>query len=506
MGAVFQIEHANIMAYVTSGSCAAPRVNKADLTGFLEALAYNARDILISERGHENWPYEIANIAKNSLSRLSETQQEGDTIYASTVESLLEDLRLELSCYPLYALAVGKGGPIHKAVRSLARRPTYGQLLVLIPNQHSTSQNFDLLDPIPAFSVALHAAADWPGIVFYTASGASAFARFDDVDELMHRLEQALRFFNFPQHPSPRLDAILREWERERPRRSRRLLHLSDLHFGTDYARDKQPLLKAQLANIVKSVDRVVITGDIFDTIDENYEPLFTDFRNYITSLAGGRRPIAVSGNHDQRVMGLFGDKYRQVALIGAPRVEVDDDCQMIFICFNSSEDNIWARGEIPENQFTQLTSEYTTLLNSRPELNNYLPIVLVHHHPFSLVKPPSSWVQRAFNVPQKLNEKLLVLTNAEKLHEWCLSHNIKTILHGHKHEKRYITKPIEPNGRNMILSAIGCGTSLGKGGLPVTYNMLEWNSDRQLWVASSFESVNGNAFQESLIAVSHLP
>jgi hypothetical protein len=52
-------------------------------------------------------------------------------------------------------------------------------------------------------------------------------------------------------------------------------------------------------------------------------------------------------------------------------------------------------------------------------------------------------------------------------------------------------------------LTAIGCGSSLGAEGVPVSYNMLEWDPKTQRWIVSFLESVNGGAFRETVAAVS---
>jgi hypothetical protein len=54
-----------------------------------------------------------------------------------------------------------------------------------------------------------------------------------------------------------------------------------------------------------------------------------------------------------------------------------------------------------------------------------------------------------------------------------------------------------------MNLTAIGCGSSLGAEGSPVSYNVVDWEPPVRRWVASIFESVNGGAFRERLAAVS---
>lgn len=510
MGARFQLEHANIVAYVTSRSYGAPRVRERDLSEFLDAFRYEARRWLIPERGFEPWPEQIAEIASNARSRLSRLRESDDreVLAPATVERVLEELRSEFSDYPVFALAVGNGERLRETAHDLARAPMYGQLLVLIPEQGTTRRNFEVLDPIPAFSVALHAVADWPGIAFWTATGASAFAPLSDIEELRYQLELASHEGRhrgpFPHFRSTAaFDAVLRRWSESRPSRSRRLLHLSDLHFGTTDATENQPLLEAELREVVKSVDRVVITGDLFDTPKNDYATLFTTFRNNITHLAGGREPISITGNHDQRMIGLFGDDYKQVALIGSTKVVIDDECRMIFICFNSSVRGSFARGKITKSQFRQIGAEYRTHTAARPELKDYLPIVLVHHHPFSFDVAPETWVQRALSAVGLRDESFLEMVDAQDLHHWCMDWKVRTILHGHKHKARYVERDVERGGERAALTAIGCGSSLGAEGSPVSYNMLEWDPVGQRWVAAFFESINGGAFREIIASVS---
>jgi 3',5'-cyclic AMP phosphodiesterase CpdA len=281
------------------------------------------------------------------------------------------------------------------------------------------------------------------------------------------------------------------------------LLHLSDLHFGTKYATENQSLLDAELRGIVESVDRVVITGDLFDEPNPDYAAMFSTFKRNITHLAGGREPISITGNHDQRVIGLFGNHYEQVASIGPTKIVVDEQAQMVFICFNSSVSGWFARGEITAPQFKQVGAEYQTLTTAKPELKDFLPIVLVHHHPFSFDVPPETWVQRALSAVGLREETLLAMNDAEDLHRWCLDWKVKTILHGHKHKARYVEREVEHRQERMHLTAIGCGSSLGAKGSPLSYNLLEWAPESQRWVASFYESVNGGAFREVVASVS---
>ena len=140
MGAVFRFEQANIVAYLTSHSIAAPRTNRDDLVLFLEAFAERATDYLFAEVESGDWPERISTIARNALAQLVElTNRENDQVLLpQTVKRVLEDLRDEFVGFPIYALAAGSGARLREAARSMASAPLYGQLLVLIPELADT--------------------------------------------------------------------------------------------------------------------------------------------------------------------------------------------------------------------------------------------------------------------------------------------------------------------------------------------------------------------------------
>jgi hypothetical protein len=111
MGAVFHLEHANIMAFVTSTSHGAPRLQRRALSDFLDALAHNSGSYLIAEPHFEPWPEQIAKVAARAASELRELPRdaENSTLPGAVVERLLQDLRSELSDFAVFALAVGTG-------------------------------------------------------------------------------------------------------------------------------------------------------------------------------------------------------------------------------------------------------------------------------------------------------------------------------------------------------------------------------------------------------------
>lgn len=509
MSSLFQLEHANIMAFMTSRSHGVPRIRKRDLLGFLNALEYDAKRWLLTERNFDPCLQRIAIIAAQANLRLNEIRHsiEKEIISSIIVERVLENLRSEFSCFQLFALAVGHGEHLRDAAHRLTMTNMYGKLLVIIPEYGTTKQNFEVIDPIPTLSTAIHAAPDWPGILFWTANGASAFTPLAEVDELLQKLKFASRadamLGPFYMRSMPGFDGVLRKWAKKKPSRYRRLLHLSDLHFGATCTAENQPLLEDELYYTVKSVDKVVITGDLFDTPNKKYTSHFSIFKDIITNLASGSEPIIIIGDYDQKMISFFEDEYKQFGLIESTKIIVDDACQMIFICLNSSIEGNFPRGKITSLQLDQVDEEYHTITVARPELKNYLPIILVHHHPFSFNFTPETWVQRTMNSVGVRNEASLEIIDAEDLHRFCRDWKVKTILHGHKHKARYVEQNVAMNGKNMSLTAIGCGSSLGTEGSPISYNILEWNPQNQERVVSFFESINGGEFREIAISVS---
>ena len=61
-------------------------------------------------------------------------------------------------------------------------------------------------------------------------------------------------------------------------------------------------------------------------------------------------------------------------------------------------------------------------VLRLASELKSYLPIVLVHHHPFSFEAEPEGWLESVMNRIGFSLEPTLVLKNPEKLYEGYIS------------------------------------------------------------------------------------
>jgi hypothetical protein len=89
----------------------------------------------------------------------------------------------------------------------------------------------------------------------------------------------------------------------------------------------------------------------------------------------------------------------------------------------------------------------------------------------------------------------------------WCAGRRIPLILHGHKHIQRHVSERIAwDHGRSpetREVTAVGCGTSLGAEGMPLSYNILEWSPKSQRWSTSFYRDPGlGTGFEEIYVAL----
>jgi 3',5'-cyclic AMP phosphodiesterase CpdA len=287
---------------------------------------------------------------------------------------------------------------------------------------------------------------------------------------------------------------------------TRRILHLSDLHFGSHEVATNAPLLAAEIHETVRIVDRVVITGDLFDNPTQRD---LADYHRFSQELhrTSGKEPICIPGNHDMRWIGNsvggIGSTASQVAALRWSSHVVDDQISMVFLGFNSAERGYAARGEVGRDQLMRIAALHRNAVAVRPELRSYLTVALVHHHPYSYKTPPATLVQRMLGALRLNDEPLMLLADADQYVNWCARWGISVVLHGHKHDARYEVRTIRPEGSPAhVLPAVGCGSSLGVEGAPLSYNILSWHERSKKWSASFFESRGGGPFVAKLITV----
>jgi calcineurin-like phosphoesterase family protein len=399
-----------------------------------------------------------------------------------------------LSGFPCYALVIDDARKSSDSDRlsTLAAYLAYDsgkQCLVLMPYIKFRS-HITVLDPLPAFAAAADHIDEWPGLAIWT-NRALVFASLRTAERLVPILLSRLHAGDLEG-----VDKLLSEAGSDT--RTSRILHLSDLHFGSEHALRNLGLLEAELHDVVQRVDRVVITGDLFDNPTVTAARAFDNFRLSLERMA--RRPIvAVPGNHDQRLMGNFGRDFLEIARLSWMRHEVDPDSHCVFLGFNSSEAGSFARGQITKDQLERLAAQHRNQLAMRPDTRDLLRVAVVHHHPFSFSGPPQSFVGKALLRLGWSEEIFLKMKDAGRFLRWCAAWDVPLILHGHKHVPRHHREKID----SRSLTAVGCGSSLGMGGTPPSYNVLAWSSLKRRWCVSFFSSTDAGPFVREYVSIS---
>lgn len=510
MGWRFSLNYVNAVAYLTvPNQRDPPRFTAHQLREFLGLLhgEYRERPPLISS--DPGWIREISRVAENASTSFQHRDLEPDVwVGADLVAAALRELRALLSDYELYGLAVGTGND-ERPLQAFAEHAAYSSRhrgLFLIPDFSMSKDVLEIFDPSPVSRKILSNPDSWPGMLFWVKTGEAAFAPLEKAPGLLQTIIEA--------GPGYRgaVARVLDDFDRSQNSSGvKRLLHLSDLHFGTKTALENQAYLSSHLKSQLSQFQRVVITGDLFDNPKEADALAFRNFRADLESSTG-KDVIVVPGNHDQKVHGNsflgFGRKSKELAKLEWQSLVVDDDLQCVFYCFDTSRDaQHFARGTISRSQMMEVSTAFETRLAARPALLKHLAVALVHHHPYSFKTGAQTPLQKGLRTMGLNEEYFLEMEGSKEFLSWCAGRRIPLILHGHKHVARHVRDLINwthgkaSEWREVV--AVGCGTSLGAEGMPLSYNVLEWSPKSQKWTVSFFSDPgHGSGFEEVFVAM----
>ena len=508
MGWRFELKHTNTVAYLTvPDQHEPPRSTASHLAAFLGSIQGQYRDRPPLWSDDEQWVEDIAKIARDA-SRVLESLVVADPnqpMDTASIKLVLHDLKVAFhKPYSVYGLAIGNCRD-QNLLRSFGEHAAYSSRhhgLFLIPDLPRPEETLEMFNPVPMARIVATRPGLWPGIVLWTPSGTSAFVPIEQATGLLQEILDSL------QGNRQDIVRILSSFtEKNRSQETKRLLHLSDLHFGNNVARENQAYLSLHLGTVLPSISRVVVTGDLFDS-PRKKDAL--DFRNFRADLEAktGKELIVIPGNHDQKVFGNtflgYGQKLKELCRLQWSNLVVDDNLQCVFLCFDSSRDALnFARGKVTGEQMMEIATRFETIAISKPQLRDYLQIALVHHHPYSFQTEPNTFLQYSQEFFGLREENFLRMDEADQFLRWCAGRPVPLILHGHKHVQRYVTNRImlEPGKSREYreVTVVGCGTSLGVGRKPLSYNILEWIPSARKWSISLFsDSGPGAGFKET--------
>lgn len=489
MGARFAVRHSNLIGYCTiEGRAKAPRTDRETLGTFLMSLAYGHNLISSTQGTADDWTDQVRNVAKDRLQRAQFNFGDESAVEPREVRAMLDPFRPYFTGYDFFALVLpqGRWDQDRESLSFFVEAAIGSQEagLILLPEELPENGVAQFVDPFPALrELADHPVAP-PWVLFWTSLGgacalplqdARVFYRDAIVPTLLHGRQRVD-------------DAIRRAAERQQ---SKRILHLSDLHIGRSEAAQRRSWLKQHLAGVLPGIDRVVVTGDLFDTPNEEYRTSFDELRLDVERLTT-KSLLVIPGNHDVRVKGNawgpLGRRADQVIDLDWSPVEIDDDLQTVFFSFNSSEDGDAARGSVNQRQRLDRAAKFDALLVKRPELAGYFKVALVHHHPVNYAVQPTAFYERLLS-PFGIGDRLIEFENAEAFLTWCVSRGVSLVLHGHKHIP-HLTSLTRGRQQTMI---VGCGSSVGAEGKPMCYDIVTLDPTSGVWSVTFFHDAAGD-------------
>ncbi|MCK1640327.1 metallophosphoesterase [Bradyrhizobium sp. 157] len=489
------LETMNLVGYLTSDvKLPAPQMNWGTLHGFLDALTREQVDhAFVSSRS--SWPQAIAACAADARKifiTLRGWPEPTGAASSSQVAQIVAPFRDLFRGYSIYALMVPPPQetmtPYPNPPKELAgffrefAYDTGGEGLALMPHGWGGLQS--VLDPFPALRALAEMPVEPPAVVFWSGLGATCCLSLKDAQEFFRR--------EIRDNLAAGKGVIHRLVEaRANEAGTKHLLHISDLHFGDATSDSSRRYIKSHLDRILSSVDRVVVTGDLFNSPQSAYLDQYLDFQSDVERMTD-KPLIVIPGNHDVRpkgnvIPGILKSNYEFAFNIGWHPLVIDDELKCLFLCFNSAEEGNLARGRVTDGQrmrmAASLNEEANRRLRREQNIDDYTKIALVHHHPFAYETIPSAPYDRFLREVFTNEDSFTRLEEAEEFISWCAEREVSLILHGHKHVPHHVSVRVDiDGGRSQQMVVVGCGSTTGAEGSPLCYDVVSLNPQTGRW------------------------
>lgn len=228
----------------------------------------------------------------------------------------------------------------------------------------------------------------------------------------------------------------------------RKILHLSDLHFGR-----VNPALLGPLMRTVQEIapDLVAISGDLTQRARSHQ---FQQARSFLDALP--KPQIVVPGNHDIPLHNIFArffeplTKYKRYITDDLQPVYQDEE--MIIIGVNTARSSVFKGGRINRSQVTRLREKFCTY-------GKDVVKAIVTHHPFDL---PDGHTERDLVGRARMAMNALAECGAD------------LFLAGHLHVSHTgHTKRYRIQGHSALVVQAGTATSTRERGEANSFNVL---------------------------------
>jgi predicted MPP superfamily phosphohydrolase len=419
-------------------------------------------------------------------------------VFVRRDRAILDDLKKHFDSFELYALGVAslaEAGLVNRRLFEAAPAERYRNVLFLILDNLVTA-SLDFFDPFPGASDICRYPERWPGVLLWDAHANSLFL---PLDAAMAVLE------TWAARAVPKDLGAAKNHIREPPTSAVRLLHLSDFHCGRQQTAKNQVHLLSSIADEFKEkYDKIIISGDLFDSPWIWKWREFDNFRQMIR-ITTKHKPLVIPGNHDLRIRGnmlwKIGAWFRPAAELEWSMLEADEKLKCLFFSFNSAKKGNFARGEVLPEDLVDAGAEYQILAHENPDIRNWLRVAIVHHHPFSFDAAAEGWTANMIKRVGLKEGDLVDMDHSQRFVNWCADRGVQLILFGHRHVPRKITQLVavgdEDQRTNVTITAIGCGTSLGAEGAPLSFNIVSWDPDARRWGAVFYMDEHGGGFKK---------
>jgi len=260
----------------------------------------------------------------------------------------------------------------------------------------------------------------------------------------------------------------------------RTIVHLSDLHFGTEDRKMAEVLL-GNLALLSPSL--VVISGDLTQRARTQ------EFEAAATWLKQISFPtLIVPGNHD---IPLYDVMRRFVAPLGRYSKFITSDLcpfhrddEMAVLGINTARSLTWKSGRISEEQICEIRNQMTAVVGSEFK-------VLVTHHPFI---PPPGESEAGIDLVGRASRALPVIDACE----------VDLLLAGHLHHGYTgdVRAYYPATKRSVIVVQAGTAISRRVRAEPNAYNFITLEADR---ISISVRVWQGHDFEPTIHTYYHL-
>lgn len=454
----FTIEHANWLAHALQGGGMTPRLRGKAEWATLEAFA----------RAHIEDDYYRFSPSIGQLARILSSQ--GSEGSARNLEPALRCLRHYYTQISWTCLILPSGN--HAASDRVLTdpkflweissflpypAPAYGLTLHL---DEAPAQEIMLEYVFPAFKAALAQVTRWPGLLIWDRSGSAFFFELStDILAIKDRIRWVFSELA-PMGSFPDLLALKKKFSNEvldhdDASSQVRIVHLSDLHLGSDVARQRLARVEELIEQAISELDGQapivpVITGDLVDDPSENSLGDLRVLMKFLNNMHV-EKPVVVLGNHDVRKHGVLGKRQKEAVNIPREPMVWMDEHAVGIACFNSVNAGRLARGFIGANELAHVGNA----IDRCPGKADFTLVAALHHHPIPVKLP--SWYQRSWYerlLGYNYFERTEALEDRELFLNWLHMRCIPAVLHGHRHIPRF--------SKQENLAVIGCGSTVG--------------------------------------------